>query len=80
MLGGSEADLCKQARLRPGAEPLDFSDLMYCCHWAVRDARLRGDDPPAGLHAGVVLEWDDASRWLVGYDAQQQWDEISCDT
>lgn len=80
VLGGTEAGLRKQARLRPGSELLDFSDLLYCYHWAVREARLRGDDPPAGLHPGVVLEWDHASRWLIGYDDQEQWDDISCDT
>src|SRR6185295_15168691 len=66
VLDGTEAGLRKQARLREGSELLDFSDLLYCYHWAVRDARIRGDEPPGGLNPGVVLEWDYASRWLVG--------------
>lgn len=79
VLGGTEAALRQRARLRSGADLLDLSDLMYRYHWAVRDARLRGQPPPGGLHAGVVLEWDHTSRWLVGYD-NQVWDDISCDT
>src|SRR5262245_49379532 len=55
LLGGTEAGLRAQARLRPGTDLLDLSDLLYCYHWAVRDARLQGDDPPGGLHPGVVL-------------------------
>ena len=80
VLGATEAAFRERARLRSPSDLLDLSDLLYRYHWAVRDARLRGNDPPAGLHPGVVLEWDHSSRWLVGYDDQEEWDEISCDT
>src|SRR5207253_792060 len=80
VLCGTEAVLRERARLRSGSDLLDLSDLMYRYHWAVRDARLRGCAPPSGLHPGVVLEWDHASRWLVGCDNQDAWDDISCDT
>jgi hypothetical protein len=67
------------ARLRPLTEILDEADLIYRYHWAVRDAGLKGNPPPAGLQGGVVQEWHHALNWLVGY-MDQDWDDISTDT
>jgi hypothetical protein len=68
-----------EARLRPAKALLDFADLMYRYHWAVRDAQLNGRPAPARLNPDIVMEWDHAARWLVGYSGQK-WDDITLDT
>ena len=67
------------SRRRPAAEILDAADLIYRYHWAVVDARLQRQDPPANLDPGVVYERHYALNWLVGY-MDQDWDDISTDT
>jgi hypothetical protein len=76
---GTERTLRQRIRLRSAAEVLDRADLLYRYHWAVRNARLRNRPLPEGIHPGVLLEWDHAARWLIGYQ-DQEWDKISCDT
>ena len=69
----------KDARLRPIAELLDEDDLIYRYHWAVVNARLKGQPAPAKLEAGVVVERHYVLNWLIGY-MDQPWDAISTDT
>jgi len=68
-----------QARLRPMSEILDQADLIYRYDWAVVDARLKGQPPPAQLDPGVTMERHYALNWLIGYQ-DQDWDDISTDT
>lgn len=77
--GKGPQKLRAEARLRPVKELLDFADLMYRYHWAVRDAELNGRPAPARLNPDVLMEWDHAARWLVGYSGQK-WDDITLDT
>lgn len=55
----------RPSKLRSKATILDALDLHYRLHWAVRDARLAGREPPAGLEAGVVFERRYALEWLT---------------
>lgn len=73
------AGLIGGAKLRPAAEVLDEADFVYRAHWAVKDARVRGAQTPAGLDAGVVVERHRALNWLIGYMGQA-WDDVSTDT
>ncbi|MDO5641694.1 MAG: DUF4272 domain-containing protein [Paracoccus sp. (in: a-proteobacteria)] len=66
------------AVLRPQAELLDMADYYYRLHWAVTDARLKGQALPGG-DASIVLERARALNWLYGYGGQS-WDEVSADT
>lgn len=68
-----------QGQLRPQSEILDAADLIYRYHWAVRDAGLKGSEPPAGLMPGVVFERHRALNWLIGYN-RQPWDDVTTDT
>ncbi|HEX8907294.1 MAG TPA: DUF4272 domain-containing protein [Longimicrobiaceae bacterium] len=68
-----------EAKLRSTAEILDEADLIYRYDWATTDARIKGDDPPAGLHPGVVYERHYALNWLMCY-FDQEWDDVSTDT
>jgi hypothetical protein len=66
-----------EARLRSKGELLDAADLIYRYHWATREARLRGQEPPAGLLPGVVQERHYALNWLTLSGA---WDEVETHT
>ncbi|MGR9132601.1 DUF4272 domain-containing protein [Rhizobium leguminosarum] len=71
--------LMRRAKLRPQKELLDAADLIYRYDWAAVNARLKGEEPPAGLDKGVVYERHYALNWLTGY-MDQDWDDISTDT
>ena len=76
--GGVEG-LVNGANLRSVEEVLDEADRIYRLHWAVVDARLRGQKAPADLEAGVVYERHYALNWLIGY-LGSEWDDVSTDT
>lgn len=71
--------LMADAKLRSQSEILDEADRIYRLHWAVVDARLRGDKAPADLEGGVVYERHYALNWLIGYQ-DALWDDISTNT
>ena len=66
-------------QLRPKAELLDASDLIYRLHWATRNAQLQGESPPAELVLGVIQEWHHAINWITRY-SDQEWDSVTTDT
>jgi hypothetical protein len=55
------------------------ADLIYRCHWAVRQAELDGAPPPAGLNPSVTFERHHALNWLVRYD-DADWDDVPTHT
>jgi len=67
------------ADLRSISEILDEADLIYRYHWAVVDARIKGQPAPSALDPSVVLERHYTLNWLIGYMGQE-WDDISTDT
>jgi hypothetical protein len=67
------------SRLRPLGRILDEADLVYRYHWAIVDARLKGQPAPSGLDQDVIMERHYALNWLIGY-MDQEWDDISTDT
>jgi hypothetical protein len=73
------AQFRKGAKLRPLAEILDQSDLIYRYHWAVDDARVNKKAAPAKLEGGVVQERHYVLNWLIGYMGQD-WDDVTTDT
>lgn len=72
-------DFMRQAQVRPVSEILDQLDLIYRYHWAVVEARVKHQPPPARLESGVVYERHYALNWLVqlGHD---DWDNVQTDT
>jgi hypothetical protein len=73
------AQFIKDAKLRPMKELLDQADLIYRYDWAVTNARVKNQPPPAKLEGGVVHERHYILNWLIGY-LNQDWDDISTDT
>jgi len=76
---GGSTGLTKQAQVRSLDNLLQESDRIYRLHWAVVDARLRGQDGPADLEPGVVYERHYALNWLIGHHGAE-WDDVSTDT
>lgn len=66
--------------LRSANDILCEADIIYRCHWAVRQAGIDGAPPPAGLHPGVTMERHRALNWLIGYAENADWDEVTTDT
>ena len=73
------ADLTAKG-LRSANDILNEADLIYRCHWAVRQAGLDGKDAPGGLHPGVTMERHQALNWLIGYNDGADWDDVTTDT
>jgi len=69
----------EDSELRPIADILDQADLIYRYHWAIRNARIKGQQAPAGLDPGVTQERHHALNWLIGYDGRE-WDHVGTDT
>jgi hypothetical protein len=65
--------------LRSTNDILNEADLIYRCHWAVRQASIDGEMPSGGLEPGVTMERHHALNWLIRYD-DAEWDEVSTDT
>ena len=74
----STKDFIKNATVRPTAEILDKSDLIYRLHWAAREADSKDEDIPGDIDTGIIQEWHYAINWITYYD--ENWDDILTDT
>jgi len=72
-------EFIEDSELRPITDILDQADLIYRYHWAVTNARIKGQQAPAALDPGVTKERHYALNWLIGYD-EQAWDDVTTDT
>lgn len=79
LLSNGSFGLRRRAELRSQEEIMDQADLIYRMHWALRQAQIEGEAPPAGMVWDVVFERHYALNWLIGY-MDQPWDEVSTDT
>ncbi|TPQ45856.1 DUF4272 domain-containing protein [Prosthecomicrobium hirschii] len=64
---------------RPLPEVLDALDLIYRCHWAVRNEQVAGNTEIADLDGSVIMERHHALNWLVRY-SDDDWDDVPTDT
>ena len=62
--------------IRDRQEILDEADLTLRYDWACVDARVKGEETPASLDGGVVMERHYAFNWLIGASDGAGWDEI----
>jgi hypothetical protein len=75
----TKEQFASDAKLRSKKEILDQADLIYRIHWACVDARVKNQDPPAGLNASIVYERHYVLNWLIKY-MEQDWDDVTTDT
>lgn len=73
-------ELMGKVRLRDISEILDEADLIFRYDWACVDARIHGDEAPAGLNPDVVFERHCGLNWLIDADGTNDWDDVSTDT
>ncbi|MBC3809009.1 DUF4272 domain-containing protein [Undibacterium seohonense] len=59
---------------------MDWSDLLYRLHWAVRHAALNHKPSPGNIDAVMVREWHQAVNWMCRYDDENNWDQVSTET
>ncbi|MBC3886580.1 DUF4272 domain-containing protein [Undibacterium griseum] len=74
------ATLPLQLHLRSRTDILDWADLLYRLHWAVRHAHLNGKPVPGRLDAHAVHAWHKAVNWMIRYDDENDWDRVSTET
>jgi hypothetical protein len=70
-------EFIKLATIRPVAEILDLSDLIYRIHWALRNVELN-NPPPIDVNSSIVFERHYAINWVI--DSSISWDNITTDT
>lgn len=68
----------ENSTLRNSEAILNETDLIYRIHWAVKDARINGNEIPAQIISGVVYERHIALNWLTMY--AEDWDDVTADT
>jgi hypothetical protein len=71
--------LRKSVALHSKGEILNWADLLYRLHWAVRDAELAGNQMPP-VNGGMVQEWHLAVNWITRYGDEDDWDHVGADT
>lgn len=67
-------------QLRRKALIMDWADLLYRLHWAVRHAALTGKAPPGKIDSVMVQAWHKAVNWMCCYDEEHDWDRVSTET
>ena len=72
--------LCAAISLRPVSAVLDWSDLLYRLHWAVRQAKLDKASLSHVVVPGAVQEWHRAANWMTRYEDEDDWDDVGADT
>lgn len=67
-------------RMRSKSKVLDWCDLLYRMHWAVRHAQLTQKLSPPNVNADQVREWHRAVNWMCCYEEMDDWDQVSIET
>lgn len=73
-------EFVSQTKLRDIEEILDEADLIFRYDWACVDARIKGEEAPAGLDHSVTMERHWGLNWLIDADGDNDWDWVGVDT
>lgn len=79
-LSESATPLSNVIKLRRKDVIMDWSDLLYRLHWAVRHAQLNDKPSPGNIDSVMVREWHQAVNWMCCYDDEPEWDKVSTET
>jgi hypothetical protein len=74
------AKLQNAMKMRSKDLVLNWADLLYRLHWAVRHAILIGKPVPANVDARAVQQWHQAVNWMIRYEDEDDWDQVSTET
>lgn len=72
--------LRQRMKLRNKAEVMDWCDLLYRLHWAVRHAQLTNKIHPPQVDVIQVQAWHHAVNWICRYEEVDDWDQVSTET
>lgn len=72
-------ELMADTKLRNPSELLNTMDENYLYLWACVDQRMKGQEPPAGLDEGVVMERQRAFNWITQLNVEH-WDDVTVTT
>ena len=72
--------LSDKIKLRRKDSIMDWSDLLYRLHWAVRHAVLNHKPSPGNIDGEMVREWHQAVNWMCCYEEENDWDKVSTET
>jgi hypothetical protein len=72
--------LQQRFKMKRKTEVMNWCDLMYRLHWALRHHQLTGRDSPANIPVGMVRGWHKAVNWLCCFEEQDDWDDVSTET
>ncbi|WMW81303.1 DUF4272 domain-containing protein [Undibacterium cyanobacteriorum] len=72
--------LGEKIKLRRKDVIMDWSDLLYRLHWAVRHAVLHQKPSPGNIDGELVREWHQAVNWMCCYEEEDNWDQVSTET
>ncbi len=67
-------------KVRRKVQIMDWCDLLYRLHWAVRHASLNHKVSPGNIDPTMVREWHQAVNWMCNYDDEDDWDQVSTET
>lgn len=79
-LSATSGSLANAIHLRRKDSIMDWSDLLYRLHWAVRHAQLNDKPSPGNIDGAMVKEWHQAVNWMCCYDDEPDWDKVSTET
>jgi hypothetical protein len=72
--------LQQRFKMKRKTEVMNWCDLMYRLHWALRHHQLTGRDSPANIPVGMVRGWHKAVNWMCCFEEQDNWDCVSTET
>ncbi|MFZ6816648.1 DUF4272 domain-containing protein [Undibacterium sp. Rencai35W] len=79
--GMESPDVLRQAiNTRSKSKILDWADLLYRVHWAVRHANLIGKTTVGNIRCDIIPEWHHAVNWITCYNEEDNWDMVETDT
>lgn len=79
-LSDQATPLTAPLKLRRKTDIMNWADLLYRLHWAVRHATLNDKPSPGNINAAMVREWHQTVNWICNYDDENNWDLVSTET
>jgi len=64
----------KSIELQTKAKLLDWSDLLFRIHWAVRHANLIGKQNIGNIRPEAIPEWHAMVNWITNFEEEDNWD------
>jgi Domain of unknown function (DUF4272) len=74
------ASFIQKAKFRPIEELSKMREAILVLHWHARDGKLNNRPPTKPVNIGIIQERHRAINWVLGYDHNTDWDNVTTDT